>query len=208
MSARFGMPAVSSGDFAMAPSGSHVAVCYRVIDLGTQQTSFGHKHQILISWELPEERMDDGRPFSIGKTYTYSSHEKSSLRQDLESWRGAKMTDAQAEQFDLAKLIGQPCMVGITHREGERGTFANVTAVLKLPRGANAPAPENECVCFNLADRPFDHRSFGQLSERLQERIKLSPEYQAAIDGRPLQEEPLLLSENGYGAALDDQIPF
>ncbi len=149
--------------------------------------------------------MRDDRPFSIGKKYTYSSHEKSSLRKDLESWRGMPFKNGEIEEFDIAKLIGAGCMIGITHKDGDRGTFSNVTAILRLPKGTKAPPLKNEALCFNLADRPFDHRSFGKLSERMQGIIKLSPEYEAAIAGRDPHEEP---EAWGGPNALDDDIPF
>ncbi len=208
----FFMPPVpDSGEFELAPQGSTVAVCYRVIDLGTQQTNFGAKHQILISWELPDELMKDGRPFSIGKKYTYSSHEKSALRRDLESWRGMPFKNEEIENFDISKLIGAGCMIGIIHKETDRSTFANVDAILRLPRGVKPPSLRNEPVCLNLAERPFDHRSFGQLSERMQGLIKQSPEYDAAVAGRdPHEEPPPVNGEGDYGnySDLNDQIPF
>lgn len=205
----FYMPPVQDNDFELCPEGSHIAVCYRVVDLGTQQTNFGQKHQILISWEMPDELMQDGRPFSIGKKYTYSSHEKSSLRKDLESWRGAPFRDEQIAEFDIANLIGAGCMIGITHKDGERGRFANVTAILRLPKGTKAPPIRNEALCFNLAERPFDHRIFGKLSERLQTTIKLSPEYEAALAGRdPNEQPPPPNGESDYGSADLDSIPF
>lgn len=86
------LPQPSDAEFELAPAGTHIAVCYRVIDLGTQETTFKgevkHQHKILISWEIPDEKMKDGRPFTIGKRYTWSMSEKANLRNDLESWRG------------------------------------------------------------------------------------------------------------------------
>lgn len=205
------MPA-KGADFELPPEGSHIATCYRVVDLGKQRSEYqgqiSHKHKILISWELPDAPMSDGRPFTIGKTYTYSSDPKANLRKDLESWRGAPFRDDELGSFDIGRLIGVGCMIGIAHRETERGTYANVTAILRLPRGTTAPAPQNTPICFSLADRPFSYEVFGLLSERLQETIKRAPEYAAAVEGRDLNEEPPPPSPDDYGADLDDRIPF
>lgn len=207
------MPAKGQ-DFELPPEGSHIAVCYRVVDLGKQRTEYqgkiSHKHKILISWELPEALMEDGRPFSIGKTYTYSSDPKANLRKDLESWRGAPFKDEELGTFDIGRLIGVGCMIGVAHRETERGTYSNVTAILRLPRGTQVPAPINPSICFSLADRPFSHTVFGMLSERLQETIKQSPEYRYAIDGLdPDEQPPTPNGEGDYGGRdLDDEIPF
>ena len=76
------LKATSSGkDFELAPVGVHPARCYRVIDLGTQTTEWQGQtkkaHKVMLTWELlGDERMADGRPFSISKRFTASTHEK------------------------------------------------------------------------------------------------------------------------------------
>src|SRR5215469_5879253 len=105
----------TTGSFSPCPEGSFIAICYRIVDLGTQEVVFqGHAkytRQLLLSWELPEELMSDGRPFTISKKYTYSSHPKASLRKDLESWRGKRFSDDEIEGFDIGNLIGVGCML-------------------------------------------------------------------------------------------------
>ncbi len=198
-----------SGNFEQPPDGfAGVGVCIRVLDLGTQRNEYqgdvSYKRQLLIMWELPEARMADGRPFAVSNWYTFSSHPKSNLRIDLESWRGKAFGKGEIEQFDVSKLLGKACMLGLIHNDAGR---ARVKTIMRLPHGMTAPAPENECYSFSLADRPFDHVGFGKLSERMQERIKLSPEYKAAVAGRDPNEEPPPARESDYGA-LDDAIPF
>lgn len=205
------MPA-KGAEFELPPEGSHIAVCYRVVDLGTQRTEYqgqvGQKHKILISWELSDAPMGDGRPFTIGKTYTYSSDPKANLRKDLESWRGAPFREDELGSFDIGRLIGVGCMLGIAHRETERGNYANVTAILRLPKGTKAPDVHNTAICFSLADRPFSNTVFGMLSERLQETIKRSPEYRSAVEGRDPNDEPPPPNGAGDYGALNDEIPF
>ena len=125
------MPKPNS-DFVNPPEGTHSARCWRVIDLGTQAEDFQgqikYQGKILVSWELHcDERMDDGRLFTIGKKYTLSGHEKSNLRKDLESWRGKKFEDHEFGPggFDIGKLIGVGCLLNLTqnesHLEGDQG---------------------------------------------------------------------------------------
>ena len=56
------------GDFAPAPAGNHIGRCIKVIDLGTQHSEYQGKptvrNQVFIQWELCEEKMDDGKPYS------------------------------------------------------------------------------------------------------------------------------------------------
>lgn len=204
-----------SADFEPPPAGAFVGTCYRVVDLGTQETTYLGKpkrvHQILISWELQDERMKDGRPFSVHKRYTYSSSPKANLRKDLESWRGMKFADADFGSFELDRLLGVGCMLNIVHEEKGENLYANIAAIMALPRGVEKTGrhTENERLCFSLADRPFDHNGFGKLTERMQGKIKLAPEYQAAIDGRDPNEEPAPVNGDvGRYSDLDDEIPF
>lgn len=210
------MPADSGGgDFEMPPQGSHVAVCYRVVDLGTQQTEFNgekkRQHKIMLSWELPDEKMQDGRPFSIHQRYTFSSFERATLRQHLEAWRGKRFEDHEFGPggFDLAKLLGVPCLLTILHnRKGEK-TYANIGSIAKLPKGTPVPQHTNDLLCFQI--EPFDPVAFSKLSQGVQKVIMQSPEYQEAIKRRNGHEPPVHDAANQ--APMDDnwereEIPF
>lgn len=207
------MPQNSGGDFTPPPAGTHMAICYRVVDLGTQQVEWQGKqklqHKIMLTWELPDELMEDGRPFIVNQRYTFSSSEKSRLRQDLESWRGKKFTDADFGPggFDVSKLIGVPCLIGVVHAHKDGKTYANISSIVKLPKGMKAPAPINESVLLDLAK--FDRTVFEALSDGLRQAIMRSPEYHAAISGQPTEQigdAPPPASEDDYGGSND--IPF
>ena len=78
------------GDFTPVPEGTFPATCYRFIDLGTQAGEYMGASKIarkvMLSWEItdPETRMEDGKPFTISSRFTWSMHEKSTLRKTLE----------------------------------------------------------------------------------------------------------------------------
>ena len=59
----------------------------------------------------------DGKPFLISRRYSLSLHEKSSLRRDLESWRGRAFTQEELRGFDLEVLIGVGCLVSVVHEQ-------------------------------------------------------------------------------------------
>lgn len=164
-------------EFESVPAGSYSAACYRVVDLGTQFSQFYQKssHKIMISWEL-DEKMKDGRPFSIHKRYTFSSGKNAALRKDLESWRGKAFTDAEFGTFDIGILISVGCMIGVSTRTDNGSTYSDVSSIMKLPKGVSAPKIENETVYFSLND--FKQDVFDKLSDGLKEVIAKSPEYQ------------------------------
>lgn len=199
------------GDFTPPPEGTHPARCYRVIDLGTQQTEFKgtpkRQHKLLLSWELPTERMDDGRPFTIHQRYTFSSSEKSHFRNHLESWRGKKFeeSDFGPGGFDVSKLVGVPCLVTVVHDKNGDSTYANVKGIVRLPKGLEVPPPENETVLLILDKDEFQQSVFDKLPDSLKETIRKSPEYHDMFNDAPTPDE------SSYGALapdFDDEIPF
>lgn len=179
------------GNFKRVPQGVFIGRCYSLIDLGTQITSgqYGEKaqHKIRIGWELFGEDENgepltvdvDGvtMPMTISKSYTVSLHEKAGLRKDLAAWRGRDFTDEEAKAFDVSKLLGAYCMVNVTTSETNGKTYSNVAGLTPLPGALkNAkPAPVHEHVIFDL-DHP-DMKVFSGFHEKLQEAIKLSPEW-------------------------------
>jgi hypothetical protein len=172
------------GSFEMAPEGTFVARCYRIIDLGDQTTEFQGEtktqHKILFSWELlGDERMSDGRPFMVSKRYTASLHEKSALRKDLAAWRGHDFTPEELKQFDLEKVLGAYCLLGTIHTEKAGRDYCNVSSIMGLPKGMPKPDGVNEKQIFTL--EKIDQAVFDSLSERLQEQIAATPQYRAAI---------------------------
>ena len=179
------MPKNEGGEFETVPEGTHLATCYRVIDLGTQETSFegqkSTKRQVMLSWELPKELMSDGRPFTIHKTFTLSSSEKATLRKTLESWRGQKFTDEELGSFNIGVLIGKPALISIVHAPGkDGGTYANIASVTRIMKGMAAEALVNPPIHFDLEN--FDVDAYGKLSDSLRAKISKSPEYLYVTD--------------------------
>ena len=191
------MKATSGGDFESPPEGTHNAVCVGLIDKGTHRREFNGeakmRRELMISWEIDEQR-NDGKRFRVGSTYTLSFNEKAKLRQHLEAWRGKKMGDG--EDFDLAAILGKPCM--LTLAKNDRG-YVNVVGVAGLPKGMAPIAPEDGVICFNL-DSP-DNAEFEKLSEKMQEYIAESPEYER---WRKRSSAPAAAAAPEF----DDDIPF
>jgi hypothetical protein len=141
------------GTFTALPSGTYLAVCDIVAELGIQPGSGLYpspKAQIYLRFEVPDERVaftKDGKdlegPAVIGKPYTASMNEKANLRKDLESWRGKAFTDEEAESFDIASVLGKGCMLSVTEAQRNGKTYTNITGIGKLVKGATCPKAEN-----------------------------------------------------------------
>jgi len=194
------------GDFKPVPAGTHVGICVLVADLGIQAGGkFKPTRKVYLRWELPGEQIKwtdrDGRehsgPMVIGKQYTLSLSEKANLRADLESWRGRMFTEQELKGFDLVNVLGKPCMIGVTHNTVGTKTYANISAVMGLPKGTPVPAMHNQPVSYS----PDEHNQavFDSLPQWIQE----------AIQNR--QRDDVAPTTNGSttgGNDFDDDIPF
>jgi hypothetical protein len=144
----------SGGNFVPAPEGAHVSVCADVVDHGVLKVVFQGKeqqrHKISLVWQLSED-MDNGKPYLVRRRYTASLHEKSSLRRDLESWRGRGFTSSELEAFDLESLIGIGCLINVLHEIRGGVTYANVSSIMRLPKGMVAPVVRDY---VRIIDRP------------------------------------------------------
>ena len=163
------------GSFKMPEPGSYSATCYRLIDLGTQESNYqGEKkyaRKVMIGFELDEE-MEDGKPFVVATTMTVSLHEKATLRKFLSGWRGRDFTPEELLGFDPHKLIGAPCLLSLV----QKGDYVNVDTASKLPKGMNPHKLVNDTIFFSLDE--FNQEAFDKLSDKLKEKIKVSPEFQ------------------------------
>lgn len=211
------MPVVPKPDdknFLPVPQGNHIAVCYRVIDLGTQKGEYmGQEkiqHKLLISWEIPDEKMEDGRPFTIGQKFTWSMSEKANLRQVLESWRGRAFSeeDFGSNGFDIKNVIGVGCMLNVVHAKKGDKIYSNIASVAKLPKGMSAPAPTNQRSYVWLSKEEFVPKNFDALSDGLKTTIQASPEYKSLSEPERIHESAGPRDDIPNGDDFSDPIPF
>jgi hypothetical protein len=188
-------------EFKLPPAGTHVARCVQIVDLGTQRGEWQGKpketHKVRLAWELPNEKDTfkpevGPEPFIIGKDFTVSLDEKASLRKTLEAWRGRPFTEAELAGFDISKLKGVAAMLNVQHVTKDGKTYANVSAVMALPKGMPVPDQINKTLHFEL-EMGRDSAEFKALPEWLQKRIGECVEWAGAPAEAP--EEPHTVEE-------------
>jgi hypothetical protein len=206
----------SGGDFKPIPEGAYLATCVRIIDLGTQITSFQGadklQRKVLLVWEVPDEIVEyegEKRPALIMQRYTASLSDKANLRKHLEAWRGRRFTDDELRGFDLKNVLGKPCQIQVVHSENGGNVYANLAAIMALPKGTPAPDIHHPLIHFSLDEGEFSVGIYDGLSDKLKAQIATSPEYKA----RTGQTAPRPSERGGGGqehfpADLDDEIPF
>jgi hypothetical protein len=142
------------GDFAIAPEGMHHAVCYGVVDIGTQRGEFNGKeklqHKCVIIWEFANLKTDDDKPMVISGFYTVSLHEKSKLFKHLKSWRGKSFTTEELDDFDLTAIQGKNCMLQVIHNESKGKTYANIENIMPLMDNMEAIQSVNSPLVYEL----------------------------------------------------------
>jgi len=139
------------GPGILTPEGTCQAVCYGVWDIGIQKISWNGMdkpvHKVVIGWEINEkidmpESEYHGKPYVISNRYTLSLSEKSNLYKHLTSWRGKPFTKEELDGFDLEKLIGANCMLNVVHNEVGERVYANISGIMRLPKGMPSIIPE------------------------------------------------------------------
>lgn len=175
----------------LIPAGTYVARCYSVVHLGHVTQKYMGEEKVVdlvrFTWELPTElkcfNQDKGmQPCAISKEMTFSLNEKSNLRAMLNAWRGKALTEEEAKAFDLAKLLGQPCMINLIHQPSKSNperVYERIAAVLPMMKGMSCPPQVNPSMEFSVLD--FDRPKFESLPSFLQEMIVGSKEYQAMM---------------------------
>lgn len=149
--------------------GNYQGVCYSYVDLGTHHVDFhyggkhivGDYHKVLITWEIPDERIEITKngealdlPRVISKEYNLTLGKKANLRKDLESWRGRDFTEQELEGWKLDGILGANAMINITHNDTGRAKIAVIAPLIKsIPK----KDVENPIVGFSIVNDGFEN---------------------------------------------------
>lgn len=167
-------------------SGIHPAVCVGLYDIGTHiDATFGKKkRKYVFVFELPAAEpitFEDGTkaPRTLSSTVTASMHPKGMLRPMLENWRGKALTDEEANSFDITRILGAPAQLNVVHETKAGKTYANIKAVLPVPKGQKLVAKTTPVSWSVTAlDDPSELEQL-DIPEWLKKRISESEEYKA-----------------------------
>lgn len=172
---------VNTAAYEPIAEGTHTAVCDRIIDLGRQVglEEFGGKvaPKVWVGWLITDEVDSDGgmKEKHIGRIYTASLDKKSSLRKDLEAWRGKPFTDEELKAFDMDNVLGTGCMLNVAHEQKGDKIREQIKGIVALPRGMKLDKPA-DTISFVL-----DETTVNSIDERipgwLQDMIRKSVTY-------------------------------
>ena len=195
------------------PEGTHLARCYRIVDLGTQESTYlgqvKTQRKVMIHFEVHGDDENGfalitraGEPMSISKNYTLSIGEQSRLREDLVSWRGKAFTPEELKGFELKNLLGAWGMISVIKTISENGKeYFNIKAITPVPvvmKKNGMPQHFNEAKIFSI-DNP-DMELFATFSDYLRAKIEGSPEWR--------RRNKSVAYTGGGVEDLDEDLPF
>lgn len=155
--------------------GVYTAVSTMLIDLGIQLNDTFKKKQrkIMIVWEILGETIEingEELPRIISKEYTLSLGEKSTLRKDLQAWRGKAFSADELEGFDLINILNVPCQIQIINVENNEKIYPNIAAIMAMPKGMTVEETD-ETIYFNTYE-PETWNTFNKIPKWIQDKIR------------------------------------
>lgn len=175
------------------PQGTHVAVCYAIIDLGTQSTTWQGQEKkipkVHFSFELVNlagavfDEKKGIQPFGIFQDYTVSIGDKATLKQVLCTW--GNMTAIKNLEAIIDKFVGAKCMIQVVHAPSKDKTimYANIAnggrGIIRCPDGTQAAPLKNEKLFFDL--NKFSWATFSKVPKFLQDKIRKAVEWPSII---------------------------
>lgn len=145
-------------DFSPLSRGSHLAVCFGIIDLGLEKSKWNStlSPKMMLCFEVQDEMVHfEGNlvPKLVTAKVTISTHEKSTLRAWLDAWVGTENKDFEGDWNIEDHCLGRPCILTIANDKLPDGrTFDRVTNVSALLPQMTAASPYNRLVCFSFPD--------------------------------------------------------
>lgn len=144
--------------FTPLSEGVHTAICSGLIDIGEQYSEKFDKKidKVIIMLDVLDEPYLDkaGQLQSrmIRKEYSTSLNEKSSLRKDLESWRGKAFTEEELVGFDLKNILNKGCNINVINESKDGRTYSKIAGIMPLKRTETVEQLEHLLI-FDLKDK-------------------------------------------------------
>ena len=205
-----------NSNFVPVPIGMHLARCYRIIDLGTQESTYmgnvKQLHKVMFQFEVHSEDAQGnatvtskGDPMTVSKNFTLTLAEKSTLRKDLQTWRGKDFASDELKGFELKNVLGQWAMLSVVETQNNGNTYTNIATINPVPSAMKKnglPEGKNELKLFSIDDADMD--LFESFSDNLKNKIRQSPEWER-LHGSPS------VGNSSPSASFDDMesdLPF
>ena len=156
-------------------NGVYTAVSSAIIDLGLQRNEqFGKtQRKFMMIWTIIGEEIEingEKQPRTISKEYSFSLNEKSTLRKDLQAWRGKTFSEEELKGFNIITILNKACQLQIILEEKNNKKYNNIAGIMSLPKGSTIEELENTYY-FDMEN--FETwGNFQKIPNWIQEKIK------------------------------------
>lgn len=179
-------------------NGVYTAVSSAMIDLGQQRNEqFGKvQRKFMMIWTIIGEEIEingEKQPRTISKEYSFSLNEKSTLRKDLQAWRGKPFSEEELQGFNILAVLNKACQLQIILEEKNNKRYNNIAGIMSLPKGSNVQVIENTYY-FDM-EEPETWENFIKIPTWIQEKIKKAENLESTGFGRYIKEYEEMIKE-------------
>lgn len=160
--------------------GVYTATSSAIVDLGLQTSEKFQKTQrkFMMIWNIKDEEVEvngEKLPRTITKEYSFSLNEKSTLRKDLQAWRGKMFTEEELQGFNLLNILNKACQLQIILEEKNGKQYNNIAGIMSLPKGT-VIEPLPNTYHFDIEDEST-YMNWMSIPTWIQEKIKKADNY-------------------------------
>lgn len=180
------------------PNGVYTAISSAMIDLGQQRNEqFGKvQRKFIMTWTILGEDIEIDKkkePRTISKEYSFSLHEKSTLRKDLQAWRGVPFKSEELEGFDLTTILNKACQLQIILEERNSKEYNNIAGIMSLPKGMTVDGLDNTYY-FDMTNSET-WENYCKVPNWIQEKIKKAENLESTGFDKHIKEYEEMLKE-------------
>lgn len=193
--------------------GVYTAISSAIIDLGIQTSEkFGNtQRKFMMIWNILGEEIEvngEKLPRTMSKEYSFSLNEKSTLRKDLQAWRGKTFTEEELKAFNLLNILNKACQLQIILEEKNGKQYNNIASIMALPRGS-VIEPLKNTYHFDIEDETT-YMNWSNIPGWIQEKIKKADNYVESNLEKFVLEYENNVKEVNTDSELntDDDLPF
>lgn len=188
-------------------NGVYTAVSSAIIDLGLQKNEQFKKIQrkFMMIWTIIGEEVEingEKQPRTISKEYSFSLNEKSTLRKDLQAWRGKPFSEEELQGFNILAVLNKACQLQIILEEKNNKKYNNIAGIMSLPKGSNVPILENTYY-FDM-ENAETWENYCKIPNWIQDKIKKAENLESTGLDRYIKEYDETLKEQQGKQEEDD----
>lgn len=179
-------------------SGVYTGVSSAIIDLGLQRNEqFGKtQRKFMMIWTILGEDVEingEKQPRTISKEYSFSLNEKSTLRKDLQAWRGKSFSEEELQGFNILAVLNKACQLQIILEEKNNKKYNNIAGIMSLPKGSSVQ-PLDNTYYFDMEDVQT-WQNFVKVPNWIQEKIKKAENLESTGFDKYIKEYEEMLKE-------------